>query len=77
MRVLFDNSTPRGIARASIGHQVAEARQHGWDMLENGALLKAAEEAGYDVLVTPDQNVRYQQNLTGRKIALVVLGKGR
>lgn len=77
MRVLFDNSTPRGIAHGLPGHRVAESRQHGWDPLENGDLLKAAEEAGYDVLVTPDQNVRYQQNLKGRKIALVVLGKGR
>ena len=77
MRVLFDNSTPRGIARSLHRHEVMEARAHGWDRLENGELLYAAEQAGYDVLVTPDQNIRYQQNLAGRKIALVVLGKGR
>ena len=77
MRVLFDNSTPRGIARSLHRHEVTEARAHGWDRLENGELLYAAEQAGYDVLVTPDQNIRYQQNLAGRKIALVVLGKGR
>ena len=44
------------------------------DQLENGDLLKSAEESGFDVLVTSDQNIRYQQNLTGRKLALVVLG---
>ena len=45
--------------------------------MSNGALLAAAEAAGFDVLVTTDQNIRYQQNLAGRKIAIVVLGKGR
>lgn len=49
----------------------------GWDRLTNGELLAAAEEAGFDVLLTTDKNIRYQQNLTGRKIAVVVLGKGR
>jgi hypothetical protein len=44
------------------------------DQLENGDLLKAAESSGFDILVTSDQNIRYQQNLTGRKLALVVLG---
>lgn len=47
----------------------------GWpDQLENGALLSAAEAAGFDLMVTADQNIRYQQNLVGRKLALVVLG---
>ena len=77
MRVLFDNSTPRGLARFLPSHTVTEAREHGWDRLENGDLLNAAEQAGFDVLVTPDQNICYQQNLKGRKLALVVLGKGR
>src|ERR1700743_2671146 len=77
MRVLFDNSTPRGLARELSGHTVTEARERGWDRLENGELLKAAEQAGFEVLVTPDQNIRYQQNLTERKNALLVLGQGR
>jgi len=77
MLILFDNSTPRGIARSLHGHLVTEARERGWDRLSNGELLKAAEQAGFDVLLTPDQNMRYQQNLTGRRIAIVVLGKGR
>jgi hypothetical protein len=49
----------------------------GWAELTNGKLLNAAEAAGFDVMVTVDQNIRYQQNLKGRKIALVVLGRGR
>jgi hypothetical protein len=72
--VLFDHGTPRGIARSLTGHTVKQARAQGWDTLSNGALLDAAEAAGFDVLVTPDKNIRYQQNLTRRKIALVVLG---
>ncbi len=74
MRILFDHGTPRGIARSLAGHLVREARAQGWDTLTNGELLNAAEEAGFDLLVTTDQNLRYQQNLAGRKIAIVVLG---
>ena len=58
-------------------HTVTEARARGWDRLENGALLTAAEAAGFDVLVTTDKNIRYQQNLDGRRIAIVALGNGR
>ena len=77
MRVLFDNGTPRGVAAALADHIVEEARSRGWDTLENGELLDAAEAAGFDVLVTTDRNIRYQQNLTPRRLAIVVLGKGR
>jgi hypothetical protein len=77
MRILFDNSTPRGIAAALDGHTVTEAREQGWDRLKNGELLEVVEKAGFEVFVTPDQNIRYQQNLEGRKIAIVVLSVGR
>jgi hypothetical protein len=78
MLVLFDNGTPRTLARFLIGqHTVTEARSHGWAELENGELLTAAESAGFEVLVTTDKNIGYQQNLASRKIAIVVLGKGR
>ena len=56
-------------------HTVRTAAQQGWDQLCNGDLLTAAEEAGFDVLLTTDKNMRYQQNLGGRKIAIVVLGR--
>ena len=73
MRILFDHVTPRGIARFLPGHIVTKAKERGWDRLTNGNLLAQAERAGLDVLLTADKNMRYQQNLTGRRIALVVL----
>lgn len=73
MRILFDHSVPRGIARSLIGHIVIRAKDRGWDTLSNGNLLAAAEQAGFDLLLTADKNMRYQQNLVGRRIALIVL----
>jgi hypothetical protein len=77
MRVLFDNGTPRGVAAALREHTVEEARERGWDTLRNGELLDAAEAAGFDVFVTTDRNIPYQQNLTTRRLAVVVLSSGR
>ena len=73
MLILFDHVTPRGIARFLPGHTVIKAKERGWDTLTNGDLLAEAERAGFDVLLTADKNMRYQQNLAGRRIALVVL----
>jgi predicted nuclease of predicted toxin-antitoxin system len=73
MLILFDNNTPRGLARFLSGHSVEEARMRGWDQLANGDLIAVAEQAGFEVMVTADKNIRYQQNLQARKIALVVL----
>lgn len=73
MLVLFDHGMPRGLARELPGHTIAFAKPRGWDRLSNGELLKAAEEAGFNVLLTTDGNLRYQQNLANRKIAIVVL----
>ena len=63
MLVLFDHGTPKGLAHALSGHTVHSARSRGWDTLSNGALLSAAEEAGFDLLLTTDRRIRYQQNL--------------
>jgi len=73
MLVLFDHVTPKGIARSLSGHVVTKAKDRGWDTLTNGDLLAMAEQAGFDVFVTADKNMRYQQNLKGRTIAIVVL----
>jgi hypothetical protein len=73
MRILFDHGTPSGIAGALSGHEVTEAIERGWDRISNGELLNLAEAAGFDVLLTTDKQIRYQQNLTGRRIAVVVL----
>jgi len=73
MLILFDHGTPRGLSRTLSEHTVIAAQSRGWDRLTNGALLKAAEMASVDLLVTTDRRIRYQQNLTGRRIAIVVL----
>ena len=75
MHILFDQATPVPIRPYLGGHTVRTAPQQGWDKLRNGDLLTAAEEAGFDILLTTDKNMRYQQNLTGRKIGIVVLGQ--
>jgi hypothetical protein len=73
MLILFDHGTPRELIRAFSEHTVMTEQSKGWDRLSNGALLNAAEESGIDLLLSTDQGIRYQQNLAGRKIALVVL----
>jgi hypothetical protein len=73
MLVLFDHGTPKGLIRALTGHDVITAQSKGWDKLDNGSLLNAAERAGVELLLTTDRRLRYQQNLAARKIAVVVL----
>jgi hypothetical protein len=77
MLILLDHSTPAPLRCALKDHVVVEAVGRGWERLANGALLDAAEEAGFELLVTADKNIRYQQNLTGRKISIVVLGNAQ
>ncbi len=77
MLILFDHGTPRSIARWLRNHTVVEAIAKGWDHLSNGALLNAAEQEGFDVLLTTDKNIKFQQKLTGRRIAIVVLGNSQ
>jgi hypothetical protein len=73
MLILFDHGTPAGLALALSPHTVVRTQARGWDRLSNGALLTAAEQAGFDLLVTTDRRIRYQQNLSGRRLAIVVL----
>jgi predicted nuclease of predicted toxin-antitoxin system len=73
MRILLDHGTPSGIAKSLSSHDVTEAIERGWDRISNGELFNVAEAAGFDVLLTTDKRIRYQQNLTGQKIAIVVL----
>ena len=74
MLILFDNGVPSPLRHVLKGHMVVEAIDRGWERLANGELLEVAEAAGFELLLTTDKNIRYQQNLTGRKIAFVVLG---
>ncbi len=77
MRILFDQGTPVGIRDALAAHEVKTAAEQGWSSLSNGRLLNAAEQAGFDVLLTTDTNIRFQQNLAGRQIAIVALSPNR
>lgn len=73
MRVLFDQGTPAPLRGSLLRHRVETAYERGWSTLLNGELLRAAEAAGFDVLVTTDMNLRYQQNLPECRIAIVAL----
>lgn len=73
MKILFDQGTPAPLRHALVAHTVGTAFEHGWQALQNDELLAAAEAAGFDVLVTTDQNLRYQQNLAQRQLASLVL----
>ena len=77
MRILFDHGTPAPLQFSLTGHTVRSAKAQGWDTFTNGDLLTAAEAAGFDVLVTTDKNIRYQQKLTGRRIAIIVIGNAQ
>lgn len=73
MKVLLDHGTPVPLRRELTGHEVKTAYELGWSTLKNGELIAAAEAGKYEVLVTTDKNLKYQQNLTGRSLAIVVL----
>ena len=73
MRILLDENTPRGVSRILMGHDVRTVPEMGWAAYSNGQLLDEAEQAGFDALVTCDQNLVFQQNLAGRNIAVVIL----
>ena len=73
MRVLFDQGTPVPLRGALTQHEVATAYERGWSKLKNGELLDAAEGAGFEVFVTTDARLRFQQNLGTRRIAVVCL----
>lgn len=73
MRILFDKNVPYPLRHFLANHEVRTAAEQGWSRLVNGDLLKAAEDYGFEVMVTADQSIEYQQNLKGRKLAIVVL----
>ena len=72
MKILFDQGTPAPLRHTLTSHTISTAYEMGWSKLENGDLLGAAE-ASFDAFITTDQNLRYQQNLTGRRLAILVL----
>ena len=73
-RILFDKNVPYPLKLYLADFQVRTADEEGWSQVSNGDLIANAEEAGYDILITCDQNIRHQQNSASRKISMVVLG---
>ena len=73
MRVLFDQGTPEPLRHSLTQYEIATAFERGWSKLKNGELLDAAEKEAFAVLVTTDSNLKYQQNLQSRQIAVIVL----
>ena len=73
MRILFDQGTPVPLRQHLNRHVVDTAFERGWSALSNGELLDVAEQEGYELLITTDQNLRYQQHLADRRLAILVL----
>ena len=73
MRVLFDQGTPDPLRKSLPTHDVATTYERGWSTLTNGELLVAAEREGYEVFVTTDTNLKYQQDLISLRLRIVVL----
>ena len=77
MNILFDHNTPRGLRQYLPEHTVDTARERGWAEVSNGSLLAQAERDGYDVLITADQSMSYQQDIARRQVGVVVLLSNR
>ncbi len=77
MRILFDHNTPRPLRRHLAEHTVHTADQRGWERLTNGNLLAQADSEGYELLITADQSIPNQQNLSRMQMAVLVLGDNR
>ena len=72
-RILLDHDLPRGIGDLLPGYEVRTAYEMGWDAVANGNLLTATEQAGFEIFITGDQNIPNQNDLTGRKLAIITL----
>src|SRR6202030_532953 len=77
MLILFDQGTPVAIRHSLPEHTIKTAAEQGWSTLLNGDLLLAAEGAGFELFLTTDTNIPFQQNLKSRKLAIVVLTQNR
>ena len=76
MKVLLDQNTPRALRQFLVDHDVKTAREMAWEAISNGLLLQMAEPQ-FELMITADKNIRYQQNLSGRKLAILVLPTNR
>ena len=73
MKVLLDENLPHRLRNAIAAHEVFTVRYQGWSGLKNGELLGAAERGGFELFLTGDQTISYEQNLAGRRMAVLVL----
>ena len=73
MKILLDHCVPRPFERQLAGHEATHTSRLGWGRLDNGGLLSAAENAGYQVLITVDRNMQFQQSMSGRQISVISL----
>jgi hypothetical protein len=73
VKIFFDECVPKPLGKLLVAHEIKTAQEMGWGRLKNGALIARAEQSGFDVFVTSDQNLKYQQNLKGNRIAMPVL----
>jgi hypothetical protein len=77
LRIILDENLPTALKPLMPGHEVRSVRDLGWLAIGNGRLLAMAEAAGFEVMITGDKNMRYQQNLAGRRIAMIVLSSSQ
>jgi predicted nuclease of predicted toxin-antitoxin system len=77
MKVLLDECVPKGVKHMLIGHETVTVQDLGWAGIRNGNLLAAAESGDFDVLITCDKNLPYQQRLSGRSVSVVQLPTNR
>lgn len=73
MKIVFDQGVPVPLRSRLLGHEIATAYELGWSALKNGDLISSVQKDGYDLLLTTDRNLKYQQNLVGRRMSIVVL----
>lgn len=73
LRVLIDESLPQELMIALEGHEVQSVQHEGWSGIKNGEVLRRAGSKGYDVLLTPDRALQFQQNISRARVAVVVL----
>ena len=73
MKILLDHNAPHGLRHALTDHDVQTAEYHGWETLRNGDLIRNAAQDGYDLLITCDQSIRFQQNLLRQPIAVLII----
>jgi hypothetical protein len=73
MKILIDECVPRPLIKLLTGHEARTAQQMGWRSIKNGELIRQAEDSAFALFITSDQNIKYQQNLAGRLIAVLVL----